>query len=217
MVENSTQNGGSNPDSQIPRPHGTAGTHFSIQEAMGLAGSQKRYETYKTIQVRVYDPLLVTSHAFDVEQRNLRDLTLNARINWEVPWAQVPAREKAKLFEVVSTDVKDYAMRMLDKYLQARDQHPFLARFERDWATEEIVKQFVKNKRKNHYANGWLEVPDKYTYLKQNSKKRNPAGSWSKKGLTRTTLLLGDGTDCTTRAESSNLGVSASRSAVLEE
>jgi len=27
---------------------------------------------------------------------------MNARINWEVPWAQVPARDKAKLFEVVS-------------------------------------------------------------------------------------------------------------------
>ena len=36
----------------IPRPSGTAGTDFSIQEAMGLAGSVKKYETYKAIQVR---------------------------------------------------------------------------------------------------------------------------------------------------------------------
>jgi hypothetical protein len=82
------------------------------------------------------------------------------------------------------------------------------------------VKQFVKNKRKNHYANGWLEVPDKYTYLKQNSKKRNPAGPRSKKALRRTTSLPGDDTDRTTRAESSNLavrGLSASGSAELEE
>jgi hypothetical protein len=35
-------------------------------------------------------------------QRNLRDLAMNARINWEVPWAEVPARDKAKLFDVVS-------------------------------------------------------------------------------------------------------------------
>jgi hypothetical protein len=49
---------------------------------------------------------------------------------------------------------------------------------------EEIVKQFVKNKRKNHYANGWLEVPAKYAYLKQNSIKRNPTASRSKKALT---------------------------------
>jgi hypothetical protein len=58
-----------------------------------------------------------------------------------------------------------------------------LARFERDWATEEIVKQFVKNKRKNHYANGWLDVPEKYIHLKQNSMKRNPSRSRSKKAL----------------------------------
>jgi len=35
----------------IPRPQGTAGTNFSIQEAMGLAGSTQKYETYKAIQV----------------------------------------------------------------------------------------------------------------------------------------------------------------------
>jgi hypothetical protein len=35
----------------IPRPQGTAGTNFSIQEAMGLSGSTKKYETYKAIQV----------------------------------------------------------------------------------------------------------------------------------------------------------------------
>ena len=36
----------------IPRPRGTAGTNFSIQEAMGLAKSSKKYETYKGLQVR---------------------------------------------------------------------------------------------------------------------------------------------------------------------
>jgi hypothetical protein len=36
-----------------------------------------------------------------IAQRNLRDLTMNARINWEIPWAQVPARDRATLFEVV--------------------------------------------------------------------------------------------------------------------
>ena len=67
--------------------------------------------------------------------------------------------------------------------LQARTQHPFLAQFERDWATEEIIKQFVKNKRKNHYVNGWLEVPERYAYLKKNSMKRNPSASRSKRAL----------------------------------
>jgi hypothetical protein len=33
------------------RPKGTAGTNFSIQEEMGLAGSTKKYDRYKAIQV----------------------------------------------------------------------------------------------------------------------------------------------------------------------
>jgi hypothetical protein len=48
----SENSAGRNMDSKpIPRPRGTAGTDFSIQEAMGLAGSAKKYETYKAIQV----------------------------------------------------------------------------------------------------------------------------------------------------------------------
>jgi hypothetical protein len=39
----------------IPRPRGTAGTNFSIQESMGLSGSTKKYETYKAIQVSGYE------------------------------------------------------------------------------------------------------------------------------------------------------------------
>lgn len=35
----------------IPRPKGTAGTNFSIQMAMGLSGSIKKYDKYKAIQV----------------------------------------------------------------------------------------------------------------------------------------------------------------------
>ena len=35
----------------ILRPSGTAGTDFSIQESMGLAGSKQKYETYKALQV----------------------------------------------------------------------------------------------------------------------------------------------------------------------
>ena len=50
-----------------------------------------------------------------------------------------------------------------------------------DWATAEIVKQYAKNKRKNHYGNGWLEVPQKYAYLKQNASKRNQTASRKKR------------------------------------
>lgn len=35
----------------IPRPKGTAGTNWSIQTEMGLAGSKNKRETYKALQV----------------------------------------------------------------------------------------------------------------------------------------------------------------------
>jgi hypothetical protein len=41
----------------------------------------------------------------------------------------------------------------------------------------------LKNRRGNHYAHGWLDVPAKYDYLKRNSQKRNPTGSRRKKAL----------------------------------
>jgi hypothetical protein len=56
-----------------------------------------------------------------------------------------------------------------------------LKRFKNDWATEEIAKQYFKNKRKNHYNKGLLTVPSKYNYLKQNSEKRSTAASRSKR------------------------------------
>lgn len=70
---------------------------------------------------------------------------------------------------------------LLEMSMQARDQHSFLKRFVNDWATEEIVKQFMKNKCKNHYRNGWLEPPAKYAYLKQNSSMRDPTASRTKR------------------------------------
>ena len=46
-----------------------------------------------------------------------------------------------------------------------------------------MVKQYLKNRRENHYANGWLDAPAKYDNLKGNSAKCNPGGSCKKKGL----------------------------------
>lgn len=56
-----------------------------------------------------------------------------------------------------------------------------MKRFRNDWATEELIKQFFKNKRSRAYQQGWLEVPTKYTYLKDNAGKRSTDGSRVKK------------------------------------
>ncbi|KAJ7440627.1 hypothetical protein B0H11DRAFT_2205136 [Mycena galericulata] len=103
---------------KIPRPRGSAGNNFNIQNEMGLGGSRANREIYKA--------------------------------------------------------------------LLARLRHPILERYVNDWATEEIVKQFTKNKRRNGYRHNWLEVPEKYKYLQANSAKRDPSAS--RKRRTATTV-----------------------------
>ena len=44
-------------------------------------------------------------HSLFSPQRNLRDLTMNARIDWTVPWDQVPAKDKGMLYDVVRGSV----------------------------------------------------------------------------------------------------------------
>jgi D-aminopeptidase len=39
------------------------------------------------------------------------------------------------------------------------------------------VKQVIKNKCKNGYKSGWLEVPTKFAYLEGNSAKKDPSAS----------------------------------------
>jgi hypothetical protein len=82
----------------------------------------------------------------------------------------------SKLLEDV-VDISDHRLTLI----KARDQNPYLKRFQNDWATEEIVKQYFKNKRKNHYKKGWLTVPEKYKHLKGNSNRRNASGSRRKR------------------------------------
>ena len=41
----------------------------------------------------------------------------------------------------------------------------------------------MKNRRANHYRNGWLDVPEKYAYLKNNANMRDPTASRTKKAL----------------------------------
>ncbi|KAI9434898.1 hypothetical protein H4582DRAFT_2080571 [Lactarius indigo] len=96
-------------------------------------------------------------------RRLVTDMVAAAGINWEVRWADIPASKKAKLYQA------------------AREQAPYLKRFSNDWATEELAKQLLKNKRGHSYRSGYLEVPEKYAYLKINAAKRRPRGHSSAK------------------------------------
>ncbi|KAJ7862316.1 hypothetical protein B0H13DRAFT_2354787 [Mycena leptocephala] len=70
------------PSDKIPRPAGTSGNDFNIQNEMGLGGSQANREIYKALM------------------RNLRDLALQAGIQWESTWAEIPTGVKARLFDI---------------------------------------------------------------------------------------------------------------------
>ncbi|KAJ7812536.1 hypothetical protein B0H13DRAFT_2684870 [Mycena leptocephala] len=56
----------------IPRPRGTAGNDYSTEVEMQLGDTADNHDAFKGIQ------------------RTLRDLVLQARINWEVQWSEVP-------------------------------------------------------------------------------------------------------------------------------
>ncbi|KAG6837499.1 hypothetical protein H0H93_008424 [Arthromyces matolae] len=135
----------------IPRPNGVAGRDFSIQKAMGLVGSKKREDKYQSVL------------------RWVRELTLQSRINWELPWAKIPPEEKAKLFKVVV-------------HCQCRTKNPLLERYTNDWATEEVVKQYIRNKRHYGYKHGFVEKPEGYGHLKVNASKRTNAPRGRKAG-----------------------------------
>ncbi|KAJ7136244.1 hypothetical protein C8R46DRAFT_1234774 [Mycena filopes] len=124
----------------IPRPSGVAGTDYNIQDKMGLGKGETNGRYYKSIM------------------RTTREVVIQARVNWEKPWADVSADVKAKVFAV------------------AAERHPILARYFNSWATEDLVKQYIKNRRQSAYRSGELEVPAKYRYLKANAAMRNPTG-----------------------------------------
>lgn len=59
QLDDMVKSGGTSTEAEgptIPRPKGTAGTHFSIQVAMKLTSSQEKDLKYKAIQVRCMIP-----------------------------------------------------------------------------------------------------------------------------------------------------------------
>ena len=50
-----------------------------------------------------------------------------------------------------------------------------LERYEQDWATEGLARQYLKNKRSYNYRKGLLDVPEVYHYLKNNASQRSDA------------------------------------------
>ena len=69
---------------------------------------------------------------------------------------------------------------MTNLTFQAREEVPFLKKFSNDWPTKALAMQLLKNKRGYSYRCGYLEVPERYSYLKDVATKRRPRGGGSK-------------------------------------
>lgn len=72
-------------------------------------------------------------------------------------------------------------------YLQVRQSIPDMGRYVNDWATEAIVRQWMKNKRSYAVQKGFLDVKPKWEYLKNNSIKRTdaPRGNGKRKATSQ--------------------------------
>ncbi|THU75863.1 hypothetical protein K435DRAFT_905802 [Dendrothele bispora CBS 962.96] len=97
--------------------------------------------------------------------RAMRDAVSASRIPWQKEWANIDAADEAMLFAVM------------------RERNAFLKRFQNEWASEAMVRQYLKNKRKRHYQLGTLEVPQKYEYLKDNASKRDQSKTRKRRAL----------------------------------
>ncbi|KAL1750253.1 hypothetical protein FB107DRAFT_279798 [Schizophyllum commune] len=74
-------------------------------------------------------------------QRRVRDFVNAAQLNCETEWKDLPKEDISKLYRV------------------ARTTMPFLKRFVDDWATEELAKRYIGNKRQHLYNIGELTPP----------------------------------------------------------
>jgi hypothetical protein len=72
-------------------------------------------------------------------------------------------------------------------YFQVRESIPDMACYVNDWATEMIVRQWMKNKRSYAVQKGFLEVKPKWEYLKENAAKRSnaPRGNGKRKATSQ--------------------------------
>ncbi|KAI9454669.1 hypothetical protein BJY52DRAFT_1188790 [Lactarius psammicola] len=145
---------------KIGRPRGV-----SIQVGMGLSDNKPRY---------------------DAIRRLVRDLCGEVGINWELPWADISAAKKAKLYQA------------------ACEGAPYLKKFANDWPTQALAMQLLKNKRAHSYRRGYLEVLERYAYLKETVAKRihhqqgatTPSGDEESDGHEPTDTAVALGSKC---------------------
>ncbi|KAJ7055626.1 hypothetical protein C8F01DRAFT_1087923 [Mycena amicta] len=87
--------------------------------------------------------------------RSVQEIVIQVQMPWHKDWRQIPSQFKT------------------DAYTLARTRQPYLARFEDDWATQEIICQYIHNRKTTAYRKGLLARPEKYKHCKANAAKRD--------------------------------------------
>lgn len=78
-----------------------------------------------------------------------------------------------------------------------KEQIPYIAHFEKNWAMKAIAQQFIKNKCNNSHKNQWTKPPEKYSHLQANSTKCSANGSCKKNGpMYRAPIAMVGGNEC---------------------
>ncbi|KAI9433387.1 hypothetical protein H4582DRAFT_2082262 [Lactarius indigo] len=157
-------------------------------EASAVAASEPKIERPpKGVSIQVGMGLADDKPRYDAIRRFVRDLIGEAGINWELPWSDVPAVKKAKLYQA------------------ARKEIPYLAKFANDWPTQVLAMQLLKNKRGHSYRRGYLDVPERYAYLKKNAamKKQRAQSQAQESHSTRSDIDQEEGEDDSEPADTS--------------
>ena len=70
-----------------------------------------------------------------------------------------PAEDLARVYRAVSYPVVAVMLIRLTHLLcaQAREAHPVLKRYENNWLTAELAKQFLQNRRKHAVRQGYID------------------------------------------------------------
>ncbi|KAJ7063665.1 hypothetical protein C8F01DRAFT_86621 [Mycena amicta] len=88
-------------------------------------------------------------------QRTIHEIVHQKQMPWHKTWANIPSSFKT------------------DAFIIARSRHPYLERFENDWPTEQLIRQYIKSLRTQARKQGILAADPKYGHLKANSAKRD--------------------------------------------
>ncbi|KAH9930111.1 uncharacterized protein B0H18DRAFT_995267 [Fomitopsis serialis] len=94
------------------------------------------------------------------------------------------ANEKSLYLAIMRTirDLHQNPVVLGKLFRAAEEKHPYLQRFECSWATADLVKQYIRNRRKDAVAKGYMEPRAKRAAAHQQAEAAAVAGSSSASG-----------------------------------